>query len=230
MWATSDALKRCDPTSDNGQARSAGRRRHYGLAGLMDAAAAERRRVHIRGEGPGATRSRETQIAPARPRSRRCTSCRVKSVPLQAGARAPAWSGELQRRQVAIEFPLSQLHPILVPLGALEPDVVVEDVVTEGLADELGPGQLVDRLAKGLRERDDPALAPLLRREVVQVRLHRGGQLVAALDPLEARVQQACERQIRVAGGIRAADLGPSRLLVARLVERDPDQRRAVSP
>src|SRR5215211_9435124 len=153
MWATSDALKRSNPTSAAASTSAA-----RGLAPPVHA----RHRLH------------------RRDRSRRCTSCRVKSVPLQAGARAPAWSGELQRRQVAIEFPLSQLHPVLVPLGALEPDVVVEDVVTEGLADELGPGQLVDRLAKGLRERDDPALTPLLRREVVQVRLHRGGQLVAA--------------------------------------------------
>ena len=43
-----------------------------------------------------------------------------------------------------------------------------------------------------------------------------GGELVALLDPLEARVQQRREGEVRVAGRVGAAELGPRRLLRAR--------------
>ena len=42
-------------------------------------------------------------------------------------------------------------------------------------------------------------------------------------------MEQGREREVRVAGRVGAPDLGPRRLLGARLVERDPDQRGAVA-
>ena len=88
--------------------------------------------------------------------------------------------------------------------------------------------ELVDRLAERLRQRDDSALAPLLGRQVVEVRLHRRRQLVALLDALEPGVEERREGQVGVARRVGAPDLGPRRLLGAGLVERDPDQRGAV--
>ena len=54
-------------------------------------------------------------------------------------------------------------------------------------------------------------------------------ELVALLDPLEPRVEQRREGEVRVAGRVGAVDLRPRRLLGAGLVERDPDQGRAVA-
>src|SRR5215218_11113030 len=110
MWATSDALKRSNTTSDNGQARSAGRRRHYGLAGLMDAAAAERRRVHIRGEGRWRhlfTRDTdctgETALSPVHllPREVSPAPSRRQSAGLERRATAPASSDRVPTQSAA---------------------------------------------------------------------------------------------------------------------------------
>ena len=65
---------------------------------------------------------------------------------------------------------------------------------------------------------------------MVQVRLHRLGQLVAVLDSLETGVQQRRERQVGIARRIRATNLRARRLLGAGLVQRDPDQRGTVPP
>ena len=62
------------------------------------------------------------------------------------------------------------------------------------------------------------ALPPLLRGQVVQVRLHRFGQLVAALDPLEP----ACRRTANVRYGLHAGSgqrISTRRLLVPRLAD-----------
>ena len=48
--------------------------------------------------------------------------------------------------------------------------------------------------------------------------------------PSETGVQHPGEAQIRVARRVRAAQLGAGRLLLARVVERDPDQAGAVPP
>ena len=65
---------------------------------------------------------------------------------------------------------------------------------------------------------------------MVEVLLHRLGQLVALLDPFQARLQHSGEAQVGIAGGVRAAQLGPRRPLLAGVVERHADQRRAVAP
>src|SRR5439155_10331348 len=134
----------------------------------------------------------------------------------------------LQHGEIPLELPARQLNAVLVPLLALELDVAVEDVRAERFAREFRLGQCVDRLAEGLGQRDDAALPPLLRCQVVEVRLHRLRQLVALLDPLEPRVQECGEGEVWIARRIRAPDLGAGRLLRARLIQRDPDQRRAV--
>ena len=95
---------------------------------------------------------------------------------------------------------------------------------------ELRLGELVDRLAERLGSETIPRSRRCSAVEVVEVRLHRLGQLVALLDPLEAGVQQRTRRsRYGLQAGIRAAELGAGGLLGAGLVERDPDQRRAVA-
>src|SRR5664280_461320 len=135
----------------------------------------------------------------------------------------------LQGGQVALDLPVRELDAVLVPLLALEADVVVEDMAPERLLYQAGVGHLLDRLAQRLRQRDDAALLALLGRQVVEVGLHRGRELVVVLDSLETGVEQAGEGQVGIAGRIGAAELCSRAFLGARLVERNPDQRRAVA-
>ena len=102
-------------------------------------------------------------------------------------------------------------------------------MIAECASHQIRGGELVDRLTEGLRQRDDPLVAPLLGGQVVEVPLHRRVEVVPVLDPLEPSVQQRCEGEVRIAGRIGTADLGPGRLFGARLVERDPDQGRPVA-
>jgi hypothetical protein len=60
---------------------------------------------------------------------------------------------------------------------------------------------------------------------VVEVLLHRLGELVALLDPLEAGLEKRGEREVWVAGRVRAAQLHPRGLLLARVVQRDAHKR-----
>ena len=57
-----------------------------------------------------------------------------------------------------------------------------------------------------------------------------GGSSSPALDPGETRREHHRERQVRVAGGVRRAELDPGRLLLSRLVLRDADEGAAVAP
>ena len=135
----------------------------------------------------------------------------------------------LKNRQVALELPGSDLDAVVLPLLALDLDVAVEDVLAERAQHELGLGGDLDRLAQRLRQLLDAEPAALVGREVVEVLLHRLGQLVAALDALQAGLQQHRERQVRVAGGIGRAQLHARRVLLAGVVERDAHQRGAVA-
>src|SRR5437870_10296811 len=100
------------------------------------------------------------------------------------GTDVSARDSGLENGQVLLHLPVGELDAVLVPLLPLQLDVAVEDVRSERLAHELRLRELVDRLAQSLGEGDDAALAPLLGGQVVEVRLHRVGQLVAPLDPL----------------------------------------------
>src|SRR4051795_86816 len=82
-----------------------------------------------------------------------------------------------QDRQVAVELPRRHLHAVVLPLLALDLDVAVEDVLPEGPQDQLGLRGDLDRLAERLRQLLDPEPAALVRRQVVEVLLHRLGQL-----------------------------------------------------
>src|SRR3954453_18501715 len=117
--------------------------------------------------------------------------------------------------QGALELPGADLHAVVLPLLALDLDVAVEHVLAEAAQDELGLRRELDRLAQGLRELLDPEAPPLVGRQVVEVLLHGLGQLVAALDPLEAGLEQGGEGQVGVAGRIRAAQLHPRGPLLA---------------
>src|SRR3954464_10600747 len=130
--------------------------------------------------------------------------------------RAPGTGATSEDRQVAAQLPGRDLDPVVLPLLALDLDVAVEHVLAEGAQDELGLRGDLDRLAERLGELLDAEPAPVVGREVVEVLLHRLGQLVALLDALQPGLQQRGEGQVRVARGVRAAQLHARGLLLAR--------------
>src|SRR3954449_12681767 len=131
-------------------------------------------------------------------------------------------------RQELLDFVRRDLHEVVLPLRALDLDEAVEGVLAEDAQDQLRLGRDLDRLAQGLGKLLDPPAMALFGGQVVEVLLHRLGKLVAMLDPLEAGVQHPGEAEIRIAGRIRAAQLGARRMLLARVIERHANQRRAV--
>src|SRR3954449_578599 len=165
------------------------------------------------------------------PKPRRLTSS-SPAIPNVPEAVAVGMAGGLpsEHGQVALELPGADLHAVVLPLLALDLDVAVEDVLPERAQDELGLRRDLDRLAERLGELLDAEPLALVRRQVVEVLLHRLGQLVAALDALQPGLEQRRERQVRVARRVRTAQLHPRRLLLAGVVERHPDQRAAIAP
>src|SRR3954470_8917709 len=140
-----------------------------------------------------------------------------------------ACSTRLEDRQELLDLVRRDLHPVVLPRVALDLDEAVEGMLAEDAEDQLGLGGELDRLSEGLGELLDAAPLALLRGEVVEVLLHRLGQLVAVLDSLETGVQHPGEAEIRVAGRVRAAQLRARRLLLPGVVERHADQGRAVA-
>ena len=138
---------------------------------------------------------------------------------------AAAHRVRLEHRQVAVELPLGDLHPVVLPLLPLDLDVAVEDVLAEGAEHQLRLGRQLDRLAQRLGQLLDSQLLPLLRTDVVEVLLHRLGQLVALLDALEAGREQDREGQVGVAGRVGTAQLHARGLLLAGVVQGHPHQR-----
>src|SRR3970040_64553 len=126
----------------------------------------------------------------AKPAKRASSGCSRARDP---HSRVPVLRTKLERREVLLLLPLGDLDAVLVPLLALELDVAREDVLAERPPHEIRRRELVDRLAERLGQGDDPALAPLLCRQAVQVPLHRLRELVLLLDPLEAGVEQRRE-------------------------------------
>src|SRR3954463_4576312 len=169
-----------------------------------------------------------SRIAP-KPRRLTSSSPAILKVP-EAVAVGMAGGLPSEHGQVALELPGADLHAVVLPLLALDLDVAVEHVLAERAQDELGLRRDLDRLAERLGQLLDAEAPALLGREVVEVLLHRLGQLVALLDSLEAGLQEGGERQVRVARGVGAAQLHARRLLLARVVERHSHQRRAVAP
>ena len=131
--------------------------------------------------------------------------------------------------QEVLDLVRRHLDPVLVPFLALDLDEAPEGVLAQGAQHELRVGGDLDRLAERRRQLLDPLVGELLGREVVEVLLHRLRQLVALFDALEARLQHAREAEVGVAGRVRTAQLGPGRALLAGVVERHADQRRAVA-
>src|SRR5919107_6238723 len=128
------------------------------------------------------------RIAP-KPRRQTSSSPAIANVP-EAVAVGMAADVPSEHRQVALELPGADLDAVVLPLLALDLDVAVEHVLAERAQDELGLGRDLDRLAERLGQLLDPEPLPLLRRQVVEVLLHRLGELVALLDPLEAGLPQ----------------------------------------
>jgi hypothetical protein len=102
-------------------------------------------------------------------------------------------------------------------------------VLAERAQHQLGLRGQLDRLAERLGQLLDAQPLPLLGTDVVEVLLHRLGQLVALLDALEPGREQNREREVGVAGGVGAAQLHARGLLLAGVVERHPDERGAVA-
>src|SRR3954462_16005271 len=165
------------------------------------------------------------------PNPRRLTSISpaIAKVP-EAVAVGMAGGLPSEHGQVALELPGADLHAVVVPLLALDLDVAVEHVLAERAQDELGLRGDLDRLAERLGQLLDPEPATVVGSEVVEVLLHRLGQLVALLDALEAGLQERGERQVRVAGGVGAAQLHARRVLLAGVVQRNAHERRPVAP
>src|SRR3954453_8454650 len=168
------------------------------------------------------------RIAP-KPRRFTSSSPAIAKVP-EAVAVGMAGGLPSEHGQVALELPGADLHAVVLPLLALDLDVAVEHVLAERAQDELGFRRDLDRLAERLRQLLDPEPPPVLGRQVVEVLLHRLGQLVALLAAFEPRLQERGERQVRVARRIRTAELHARRLPRARVVERHADERAAVAP
>src|SRR6185312_10498819 len=168
------------------------------------------------------------RIAP-KPRRLTSSSPAIGNVP-DAAAVGKAADLPSEDRQVALELPRADLHAVVLPLLALDLDVSVEHVLAERTQHELGLRRDLDRLAERLRKLLDPETAALLGRQVVEVLLHRLGELVALLDALEAGLEERGERQVRVASGVRAAQLHPRRLLLARVVQGHAHEGAAIAP
>src|SRR5688500_4535557 len=123
-----------------------------------------------------------------------------------------------ENRQEVLDLVRSDLHAVVLPLLALDLDEALERVLAERAQDQLGLGRDLDRLAQRLGKLLDPALGALLRGQVVEVLLHRLGQLVALLDALESGVQHPREAQVGIAGGVGTAQLSARRALLAGVV------------
>src|ERR671921_2325135 len=94
----------------------------------------------------------------------------------------------LQNRQEIWNLVWGDLHPVVLELRALDLQKPRVDVLSEGLLQELRLLGLLDRLSEVSGQALDAHLLPLLVGEVVEIALHRFGQLVALLYPLEPRV------------------------------------------
>src|SRR4029078_3017532 len=89
---------------------------------------------------------------------------------------------DLENREIPVELPLRERRPVVLPFLPLDLDEAREHVLAERLQDQLRLRRDLDRLAERLGKLFHPELLPLVRRQVVQVSLHRLRQLVALLD------------------------------------------------
>src|SRR6478609_7927741 len=167
------------------------------------------------------------RIAP-KPRRLTSSSPAIGKVP-DAAAVGMAADLPSEDREVALELPRADLHAVVLPLLALDLDVAVEHVLAERAQHELGLRRDLDRLAERLGQLLDAEAPPLLGGEVVEVLLHRLGQLVALLDPLQAGLQERGEGEVWIARGVRAAQLHARRALLAGVIQRHAHQRGAVA-
>src|SRR5437763_1900857 len=122
------------------------------------------------------------------------TAPALRSAPIRrARRRTSSGSRSVRVRSSSISDPLSACS-----VSPLQFDVGREHLLPERLLDPLGAGHLLDRRSQHLRQVVHTQREPLLLREVVEVAFDRFGQLVPLLDPLEARLQQRREGEVRV--------------------------------
>src|SRR5436305_5352370 len=108
-----------------------------------------------------------------------------------------------QDREVALDLERGDVGLVRVPFGALVADEPLEDMLAQGLSDELGLFHLDDRLLEGPGQRRDALGQPLLGCHLVQVGGQFGGQVVALLDAFEPGSEDHREGEIRVARRVR---------------------------
>src|SRR5829696_1751217 len=135
----------------------------------------------------------------------------------------------LKNRQELLDLVWRDLLPVLLELRALDLQEPRVDVLTQSLLQELGTLDLPDRFAEVDGQCLDTHLLALVDGEVVEVALHRLGELVAFLDAFEPCMQERREAQVDVRRRVRTPELRALGLSLARVVDRHPHQRRAVA-
>src|SRR5207342_2069611 len=110
-----------------------------------------------------APRAQNDRRLPREPTIGRQLRCSARLAPQPSVDYALFSALALQDCQIAVELPLRQLDPVVVPLLALDLDVALVDVIAERPLHQLRAGELLDRLAERARESDDPALVPFRR-------------------------------------------------------------------
>jgi len=92
----------------------------------------------------------------------------------------------LEYRQVVIQLILRDMGPEPVPFYFLVLNELIEDVVPEGLSDQLALFKLGDRFVEVARKLGDIVFLPLLGVEMVNILFDGIGQVVFFLNALEA--------------------------------------------
>src|SRR6478736_258838 len=130
--------------------------------------------------------------------------------------------------QVGLQLERRHVAAVVLPLGALVAQEVVEYVLPQRFRDEFGVLHLGQRDTEAARQLLVAHRAALLRGEAPHVVLGLRAQHIPLLDAAQARRQEYRKGQIRVACRIGAAHLNATRRGFARGVHRHPHQRRAV--
>src|SRR3954469_3638214 len=155
---------------------------------------------------PVRTGTEYSYTAPSPPRERSSTFAGFWPEYRGLNSMSPAPVPPLQHRQVPVHLERGDVAAVLVPLRPLVAQEEVEDTFAEGVAHQLGRLHHRDRARQRIRQRVEPELAALLRRELRDVVARPDRQLVALLDAVQPGGEEEGEREVRVAGRIRSAN------------------------
>jgi hypothetical protein len=142
--------------------------------------------------------------------------------------REPAAVGS-ENRQEVLDLVRGHLDPVLVPFLPLDLDEAAEGVLAERPQDRAPESAAISIASPSV---SGSCSMPRWARSSARGGRGSAPSAPAARSPSRsprARLQHAGEAEVGVAGGVGAAQLGPGRPLLAGVVERHPDQRRAVA-